>query len=92
MENKKFSVFVNKTENFVLYYKNGLNKNTISVPKKIEKKAVKRNRIRRRIKEIVRKRDRKEYLIIVLKKNIIKMKFNCVKDELNILLKNRKEK
>lgn len=86
----EFSVFINKTENFTLYSKKSIK--NVSIPKRVVKKANKRNKLRRRIKEILRTSnsiDNKNYIIKV-KCNLINKTFNQMSNEIQILIGSHK--
>lgn len=91
-EKSKFSVLVNKTENFIFIDEKRIKKQKIVIKKKIEKKANKRNKIRRRIREILKSETKSETTVIVRNK-IINKKYNEIKNEIaSIIQKGEKEK
>jgi len=59
---------------------------TIVVSKKISKKAVERNRIKRTIKEALRAKNKQKGLTIIVKENISGLKMQQVKEKLEKLL------
>ena len=77
----KFSVLENETENFI-FLKKDMETNKIKISKKDEKKANKRNKVKRRIKEIIRKINKKEKVEIIVKGKIINKKFIEIKKEI----------
>jgi len=85
----EFSVFINKTENFSFYYKKSIR--NISIPKRIEKQATKRNKIRRRIKGILTTYYSIDNYIIKVKKNVLKSTYDSIKNEIQILLASQKK-
>lgn len=76
---------------FLKILKNNLDDNRfgIVVSKKISKKAVNRNKIKRRLKEIIRQINIKSGfdIVIVAKPEILDKKYQEIKDELEELLK-----
>ncbi len=64
-------------------------KNKILIPKKIIKKAVERNKVKRRIKHILREANQKEMTKIIIKKNIIEKKFSELKNIIEKKLNNK---
>ncbi|MFH1777716.1 MAG: ribonuclease P protein component [Candidatus Omnitrophota bacterium] len=80
-----------KTQGMVFYYKvNNLNQLRISViiSKKTEKSAVKRNRLRRQIKEIIRTAaiNRAIDLVFIVRKELFSDKFSRIKDKIHKLM------
>ncbi len=57
-------------------------KNKILIPKKIVKKAVERNKIKRRIKHVLRENKQKEMIKIKINKNIFKKDFFELKSDI----------
>jgi ribonuclease P protein component len=97
-KNYEFSKIIEKnnkvqSKNFIIYIQeNLLNKNRygISVGKKIGN-AVTRNKIKRQIRNIIDYLHKKEYqnsydCIIIIKKGILGIEFNIIKEELTELL------
>lgn len=64
-------------------------KNKILIPKKIIKKAVERNKVKRRIKHILREANQKKMTKIIIKKNIIEKKFSELKNIIEKKLNNK---
>ena len=76
-------------KNIFLEIKNTKEKNKITVPKKIIKKAVDRNKIKRRIKHILRSTNCSKKTNIKIKKNILKTPFSELKVIIEDILKKK---
>lgn len=73
----------------------GYTRIAVAVSKKVEKSAVKRNRIRRRVFEILRKNfdmipQKTDYIFVVYSKDVLKMKYMDLEKELGSLVEESK--
>jgi ribonuclease P protein component len=95
-ENQKFTEIINKNNSLknkyysIYYEKSETNKYGITIPKKIAKANV-RNRIKRRVKNIIVKNEKfiqKNYnYVIIVKKAILELNYSNMEEELIKLMK-----